>query len=555
MKTTTLLSILAACAVGTEAFSLSSFFQQQILSPQVAKVSEEASNEFGLAAYLDSAKELPNEVRSAWEQMQQKLPKNEIEKLVATYQSKYSVKAKNFNNRIKDFSKTFTASTSQQDQFETLSNDKFAEYSLRVNKNKPELLGLDNVKQYTGYLDVDVLDKHFFYWFFESRNDPKNDPVILWLNGGPGCSSATGLFFELGPSSINATLQPEFNPYSWNSNASVIFLDQPVGVGYSYTGGDQVKDTAAAARDVYVFLELFFQKFSKFAKNDFHIAGESYAGHYIPSFASEIINNADRSFELTSVLIGNGITDSLIQNSAYKPMACGEGGYKPVLSEEQCDQMEKDYPKCATLTKICYQFQSALTCVPAQYYCDAKLFSPYAETGLNPYDIRKPCADEGGNCYVEMDYIDDYLNLDSVKAAVGASNIDIFTSCDSTVFNNFILSGDESKPFQQYVAELLEHDIPVLLYAGDKDFICNWLGNHYWSDALDYVEHEQFEAAPLQPWISREGRIAGEVKNYKKFTFVRVYDAGHMVPYDQPENSLDMVNRWIQGDYSFGYKK
>ena len=88
---------------------------------------------------------------------------------------------------------------------------------------------------------------------FESRNDPKNDPIILWLNGGPGCSSSTGLFFELGPSSINKTLHPVYNPYSWNSNASVIFLDQPVGVGYSYTGGDEVKNTLTAAKDVYVF--------------------------------------------------------------------------------------------------------------------------------------------------------------------------------------------------------------------------------------------------------------------------------------------------------------
>ena len=133
----------------------------------------------------------------------------------------------------------------------------------------------------------------------------------------------------------------------------------------------------------------------------------------------------------------------------------------------------------------------------AQYYCDMKLFKPYGDTGLNPYDIRKPCADQGANCYVEMDYLDDYLNLDYVKQAVGASNIDIFTSCDSTVFQNFILNGDEARPFQQYVAELLEKDIPVLLYAGDKDYICNWLGNHAWSDALEYEHHEQFEACLL----------------------------------------------------------
>ncbi|EEQ36343.1 Carboxypeptidase Y [Clavispora lusitaniae] len=486
-------------------------------------------------------------IQYAWKDLISEVGEEKAVQLFSKYQESENVKKDRMNNKHNEFAKLSKTHT------ETVRSQKFSNYALRVSESAPEILGLDTVKQYTGYLDVEDLGKHFFYWFFESRNDPENDPVILWLNGGPGCSSSTGLFFELGPSSINATLQPVRNPFSWNSNASVIFLDQPVGVGYSYTDSEQISSTAAAAKDVYIFLELFFQKFSKFAQNKFHIAGESYAGHYIPSFAAEIINNADRSFDLSSVMIGNGITDPLIQYKYYRPMACGEGGYKPVLDVETCERMDKDYPKCAALAKICYDAPSALTCVPATYYCSSRLENPYSETGLNPYDIRKKCTDEGGNCYVEMDYLDDYLNLDYVKEAVGASNIDIFTSCDDTVFRNFILSGDEMKPFHQYVAELLEKGVPVLLYEGDKDFICNWLGNHAWSDALDYSKHDFFEVQPLRPWHTKEGKLAGEVKNYGIFTFLRVYDAGHMVPFDQPVNSLDMVNRWIAGDYSFGY--
>ncbi|CAI5757802.1 unnamed protein product [Candida verbasci] len=484
-------------------------------------------------------------ISKIWSDLSSEFSENKLIQLVNQFNNRKSLPK---NNQYKAF-------TAASTQFETLSNDKFNDYSLRIKSTHPEILGLDTVQQYTGYLDVQSLDKHFFYWFFESRNDPKKDPIILWLNGGPGCSSSTGLFFELGPSKINSTLQPVNNPFSWNNNASVIFLDQPVGVGYSYTNSEEVVSTEAAAKDVYVFLELFFQKFPQFIQNEFHIAGESYAGHYIPRFASEIINNADRSFELSSVLIGNGITDPLIQAGSYKPMACGEGGYKPVLTPEQCHQMEKDYPKCKILTKLCYDFQNPLTCVPAQVYCDNKLFQPYAQTGLNPYDIRKKCADEGGNCYVEMDYMDDYLNLEYVKKAVGAENIDIFTSCDDTVFRNFLLNGDEQKPFQQYVAELLDHNIPVLIYAGDKDYICNWLGNFDWVNQLDYKDGEIFAKKPLKHWKTLDdGKIAGEVKNYKHFTFLRIYDAGHMVPADKASESLDMVNRWISGDYSFGHK-
>ncbi|ODQ82062.1 hypothetical protein BABINDRAFT_160260 [Babjeviella inositovora NRRL Y-12698] len=435
---------------------------------------------------------------------------------------------------------------------ETVTKTEFPNHALRVKKANPEKLGIDpKVNQYSGYLDILDQDKHFFYYFFESRNDPANDPVILWLNGGPGCSSMTGLFFELGPASIGADLKPIHNPHSWNSNASVIFLEQPVGVGYSYSS-KLVGSTDAAAVDVFAFLELFYQKFPQFLRNAFHIAGESYAGHYIPRFASEIINHADRSFELTSVLIGNGITDSLIQYAYYQPMACGKGGYKQVITDEQCTAMDSAFPRCKRLVQSCYDTGSAFACVPAELYCENKLMGPYADTGLNVYDIRMKCENDGENCYKQMDYIDEYMNLDEVKEALGAE-VDIYTLCDDTVFRNFIYSGDGPKPFQQYVKELLEHGVPVLLYAGDKDFICNWLGNHAWSDALDYTEHEGFAKTEMKKWHGITGAEgAGEVKNYGNFTFLRVYDAGHMVPFDQPENSLNMVNRWVSGDYTFG---
>lgn len=536
---------LVLLAAAVNAFSASQWLNYFIPRPDSIVINSphepESVKEMFQSEIANFDKSTAEKLISVWEELASTKGMGAVKEAVAKYE--------NFGKVLPTANgKKLTSSVFDND-FDVHTSSKHDGYSLRTKETNPEKLGLDTVKQYTGYLDVEEVKKHFFFWFFESRNDPKNDPVILWLNGGPGCSSSTGLFFELGPSFINATLQPVYNPYAWNSNASVIFLDQPVGVGYSYTDGDDVVTSAAAAKDVYVFLELFFQKFPQFASNQFHIAGESYAGHYIPAFASEIINNADRSFELTSVLIGNGITDSLVQNRYYRPMACGEGGYKPVLSTEECEAMDRALPTCEALTKVCYQAQNAFTCVPANIYCGNALVQPYQKTGLNPYDIRKDCA-SGDTCYVEMDYVEEYLNLEFVREAVG-SKVDSFTGCDNSVFLNFILSGDESKPFQQYVKELLEKGVAVLLYEGDKDFICNWLGNHAWSDELQYTKHDFFEVQPLRPWHTSEGKLAGEVKNYGDFTFARVYDAGHMVPHDQPENSLDLVNRWIQGERSF----
>lgn len=80
---------------------------------------------------------------------------------------------------------------------------------------------------YTGYLNHG--DKHFYFAYFESRSKPAEDPLVLWLNGGPGCSSMTGLFMELGPCTVNEDGESaRKNPHSWISAANVFFLDQPV---------------------------------------------------------------------------------------------------------------------------------------------------------------------------------------------------------------------------------------------------------------------------------------------------------------------------------------
>jgi cathepsin A (carboxypeptidase C) len=417
-------------------------------------------------------------------------------------------------------------------------------YSLRTKKVDPGSLGVDTVKQYSGYLDDEETDKHLFYWFFESRNDPKNDPVVLWLNGGPGCSSLTGLFMELGPSSITKDIKAKYNPYSWNSNASVIFLDQPVNVGYSYSGSP-VSNTVAAGQDVYALLTLFFKQFPEYAKQPFHITGESYAGHYIPVFAHEILSHKNRNINLQSVAIGNGLTDGLTQYDYYRPMACGEGGWPAVLSESECQSMDSSYPRCASLIERCYESESVWSCVPASIYCNNAMIGAYQRTGRNPYDVRKEC--KGSNlCYDELDWISSFLNRKDVQTALGAE-VSNYDSCNMDINRNFLFQGDWMKPYHRLVPSILEQ-IPVLIYAGDADFICNWLGNKAWTEALEWPGQAKYKDASMKD-LKVDGDVVGAVKSSGNFTFLKIHAAGHMVPYDQPKASLSMLNRWLSGEW------
>lgn len=424
---------------------------------------------------------------------------------------------------------------------------------LRVKETTADL-GIDDVKQYSGYIDLAESDKHFFFWFFEARNNPKDAPTILWLNGGPGCSSMTGLFFELGPSSIDENIKPVRREESWNTNANVIFLDQPVNAGYSYSKTEDVKSTVTAGEDVYAFLELFFTQFPEYAKNGFHIAGESYAGHYIPVFAGEIVKHEDRSFPLTSVLIGNGLIDPLRQYDYYQPQACGGGEYPPVLDEEQCQSMLDAQPRCNNLIESCYNLRSAFVCVPASIYCNNVEIGPYQESGRNVYDIREDCADSSdGLCYPQMDWVADFMNLVEVRDALGVTEVDKFESCNFELNGAFLFNGDWMQPYYTHVIDLLELGIPVLDYAGLADFICNALGTDAFASQVEWSGHEKFSNSEVKPFVLKDGTNAGRFRNYKHFTSLQIYEAGHMAPFDQPQALFEMVDEWVN-HHNYGFK-
>ncbi|PHH83846.1 hypothetical protein CDD82_38 [Ophiocordyceps australis] len=419
-----------------------------------------------------------------------------------------------------------------------------AKYVLRAQKADPAQLGVDTVKQYSGYLDDNDQDKHLFYWFFESRNNPAKDPVVLWLNGGPGCSSiSNGLFDELGPAKIpNPDLKPVRNPNSWNNNASVIFLDQPVNTGYSYSS-KTVSTTAAAAKDVYALLTLFFHQFPQYSKQDFHISGESYAGHYIPIIAQEIMAHKNRNINIKSALIGNGITDPLTQYRFYRPMACGEGGYPAVLSESDCREMDNILPRCESSIQACYDTDQKKTCADATNYCNDGMFGIFDRSNRNVYDLRKKSGEGAPS------YSDQFLNQPKVREALGAE-VDRFDSCNGTVNGDFVTAGDWMKPIHRSIPGLLAQKLPILIYAGDADFICNWLGNRAWTRALEWPGRDAFNNATDKP-LRRPGADAdyGKFRTASNFTFMQIFGAGHMVPADQPEASLDFMNRWIRGEW------
>ncbi|KAF5349522.1 hypothetical protein D9756_008992 [Leucocoprinus leucothites] len=448
--------------------------------------------------------------------------------------------------------------------YELVSHPALSAYKLRV--TEPKLCD-PSVQQYSGYLDI-AEDKHLFFWFFESRTSPKDAPLVLWLNGGPGCSSSTGLLFELGPCSIaDDGRNTTHNPFSWNTHANIIFLDQPVNVGYSYADdGTTVSTSPVAGKDVHAFLELFLNRFPQYSTQPFHVAAESYGGTYAPNIA-KVIHDANKQFalaptpglkhiNLASVILANGLTDPYTQMASVPDYVCD--GPFPIYDDPegvQCQALRTKVPTCQRLIQACYRFNSRLTCVPANIYCNTQLFAPLMQTGLNPYDVRRKCdrQKDGNLCYRQMQWIEAWMNDPKHKAALGVNPERSFESCNMAVNQAFTMNGDGMHNSASLLPELIEDGIRLLVYAGNADMMCNYIGNERWVEKLETRFSEEFRSAEYLPWVVLEsGRKAGEVRtaggdgsSAGNVTFVNVHDAGHMVPYDQPEAALDLITRWI----------
>jgi len=411
-----------------------------------------------------------------------------------------------------------------------------------IEENLKEGYGPDNVTQHVGYITIPGTrgdnGVHLWYWFFEARHNPETAPIILWMTGGPGCSSLVALFFENGPYHINPDLSLSINPYSWNEIANVMWIDQPVGTGYSYADSplDMVTSEEEMAEDMYQFLQAFYNLYPKYRSLPFFIFGESYAGHYVPALAARVVKgNQDggAKINLVSVAIGNGWTDPYSQYGVYADFLYDNNLLDSVSKVTYDDVL---YPACEALIDIQQWFSAFYECNLAMetVLLDAEV---QAEHTINVYDIRKRC-DVEPLCY-DFSLADQFLVKPDVITALNVTGED-WTDCATGV--HLLLLDDWVESFAFDVALVLANNIQVYVYSGMADFVCNYYGGRAWTNGLSWPGQSAFNNAPLTNWTVN-GQVAGHVKTAKGFTLIEVENAGHMVPMDQPENALDMVKR------------
>nr|CAI5869720.1 unnamed protein product [Callosobruchus analis] len=357
--------------------------------------------------------------------------------------------------------------------------------------------------------------------------DYKNDPVLLWLQGGPGWPSMFGLFMENGPIAVDKNSRLKIREHSWTNNHSVLYIDNPVGTGFSFTDNDDgyARNETQVGKELYIALQQFFTLFPELRKNDFFATGESYAGKYVPALAYTIHKNnptASKKINLRGIAIGNGYIDPLYQKGYAEYL------YQLGLVDSTSSRAIKESE------------DKAVRCISNGNYSEAaKAFDEVQEimnnvTGnVNPYNYLQLA-----NPQIEAAMII-YLNKSETRRAIHVGNV---TFGSTKVHDN--LHEDMPKSMTPWFIEVV-NNYRVLLYSGQLDIIVaypltiNLLHNIEFRDAGGYRN------ARRKIWYD-EKEVAGYVKTYGHLTEVLVRNSGHMVPFDQPKWAVNMITSFTR---------
>uniref|UniRef100_A0A670Y9N4 Carboxypeptidase vitellogenic like n=1 Tax=Pseudonaja textilis TaxID=8673 RepID=A0A670Y9N4_PSETE len=366
-----------------------------------------------------------------------------------------------------------------------------------------------NVKSYSDYLTVNMTyNSNLFFWFFPAQDQPEKAPVLLWLQGGPGGTSMFGLFVEHGPYVVQKNLSLTERKFPWTSKFSMLYIDNPVGTGFSFT--DELKGYAKneddVGRDLYSAIVQFFQLFPDYQKNDFYATGESYAGKYVPAVGYYIHSNnptAKIKINFKGVAIGDGLCDPEVMLGGYAEFLYQIG----LVDEKQ---------------RIYVQNQTNL----GQQYIQQKKWKKAFE---EPED---------------QEYFGKLLSLPNIRKSIHVGNL---TFHDGSIVEEHLIE-DIMKTIKPWLAVLMDN-YRVLLYNGQLDIIVaaslteRFLPTVPWSKAKEYKNAERI----VWRIHDKDPDVAGYVRQVGEFYQVIVRGGGHILPYDQPERALDMMDRFIMG--------
>lgn len=415
---------------------------------------------------------------------------------------------------------------------------------------------------FSGYLSFGK--KHLHYVLVETESTDPDAPLVLWMNGGPGCSSLDGLFYEHGPLLISEDGKSfSANPHSWSKLAHVLYLEAPVGVGYSYSEDfedlQHLNDNQTAADNLEA-LKQFFALYPEHKKSPFFVSGESYGGVYVPTLSLKIFEDPSVDWNMQGYLVGNGVFDWNLMAKASVPFLYGHGA----ISTRQKAQIDatcqgefvEPSEACQKLMDTAAANAKGLNGYDFYRDCFQESPQPHAFTGWHiaqrpellaqlrqaprpahpALGMNVPCIDSVGGT--------DWLGRKDVRAALHIEpSLPAWTICSDKIGYTRDMSYSAPKLYAQMASKYR-----ILVYNGDTDMACDYLSDSWAVDSINATVDPDVDWVPWYLQADDGDQTVGFLTSYRTgpgLHFLTVKGAGHMVPQWKPAVAFAMLDRFL----------
>jgi len=376
-----------------------------------------------------------------------------------------------------------------------------------------------------------------YYILFKSRDQNPKAPLIWHFEGGPGQSSMHGLFLQNGPFRLQKDLSLQYNEFSFNNIADVLYVDQPVGTGFSNcTNTSWIPNgEGQLVSDLVSFLQSFLKEHEEYKGRPLFLNSQGYGAHFVLPFAEILASNMVRYANLQGITLGNpwirpelqltslpGFSRSIMNCSEFKYIA-GLYGFIIVSIFIDLDLDIAAYDLIQIATAI-------LIGVHNHEY--------------NTQDVRIRC--EKGTCYYNFTELNQFLDKGEVRNAMNTANRP-FNYSSHEVFLRFLTKNEFLSDKSASLIKILEKNvIPIYIYGGVYDWTMNSLGLDQVVGSLHWDGRDKINSMEWKSWYS-DGTMQGKYKHWKGFYYVQVINAGHYVGMDVPSFTLDLMSRIIYG--------
>ncbi|KAG7597087.1 Peptidase S10 serine carboxypeptidase [Arabidopsis suecica] len=412
--------------------------------------------------------------------------------------------------------------------------------AVSVKPPPPPLFPDEALPTKSGYLPVKPASgSSMFYVFYEAQKPTTllpDTPLLVWLQGGPGCSSMIGNFYELGPWRVmSSATELDHNPGAWNRLFGLLFVDNPIGVGFSIAASKQDIPTnqRQVAEHLYAALVGFLEQNPGFENRPVYFTGESYAGKYVPAIGYYILKEKPNGkVNLKGLAIGNGLTDPVTQVQTHGVNVY----YSGLVNAKQRVEVEKAQEISVALLK-------------SQKWREAADARTDLLTLLSNMTGLATLYNTARSIPYRTDLVVDLLNKREAKRVLGVSETMRFEECSDEVED--VLREDVMKSVKFMVEYALEKT-QVLLYQGMLDLRDGVVSTEEWMKTMNWSGLGMFSTAERRVWKDEDGAVAGYVQRWGNLCHVAVSGAGHFVPTDKAVNSRDMIEGWVLGKGLFG---